>query len=288
MKVPFQRIVSVDWSGGEEKTDAEQVSLRVAVWEEGNSRIEPPPDARFGRRKWTRLECRERLRQCLADDKRSLILLDFGFGWPWGSDKAIFQVQGWRQMLAKLATLYSKHKTARETAIAVNALPKLAGHGPFRLGKADRTTRQFYLDHGISYFRLTEAAIPQAISQWYLGKGHTVGYHTITGMATLHWLMLERKAGRASFQVWPQETCDPHGNVIAESYPAICPQPTSWGSTRGQDERDAWKVLQCFVAENDGGEITSRFCLSELPFGRVKGVSFVKQIRFEGFIFGVM
>jgi hypothetical protein len=285
----FQRLISVDWSGGEGKTDADQVSLRVAVWENGEARIESPPEARFGRRNWTRQECREWVRLRLADEVgRTLVALDFGFGLPWGIDRVLFQVDGWQPMIAEMAKLYAHHTTARATAEAVNSLPRLAGHGPYRLTKDDRTERRFYLDHGIGYYRLTEVATPQAISQWYLGAGPKVGYHSITGMAALHWLMAEREAGRAAFQVWPQETMDPQGNVVVESYPAIVPQPTCWGTTQGEHERDAWKVLQHLIEANRRGEIGRYFSLRELPFGRVKDVSFATQVQFEGFIFGLM
>jgi len=284
----FDRIISVDWSGGEKKTEAEHVSLRVAVWDDAGSRVQLPPKAKSSRRKWSREECREWVRDQLAGErKKTLAVFDFGFGLPWGSDRVLFHVEGWRAMIAQFANLYARNKTARATAKAVNAEPSLRGYGPYRLTKDDRTERRFYLDNGIGYYRIAEVAIPQAISQWYLGAGPKVGYHSITGMPALHWLMMEREAGRATFQVWPQETMEPKGNVVAESYPAICPKPRRWGNTQGGDERDAWKVLQYLVKANTDGGIGRLFAVPELPFGRVKDVPFFTQIQFEGFILGL-
>ena len=247
----FDRIISVDWSGEENKTEGDHVSLRVAVWDHSGSSIQRPPKANKSRRKWSREECREWLREQLADgSQRTLAAFDFGFSLPWGSEKALFQVTGWRTLLAEIGRLYAQQGTARATAEAVNALTCLGGHGPYRLTKDDRTEREFYLQHGVGYYRLTELATPQAISQWYLGAGPKVGYHSITGMAALDWLIGERSSGRASFEVWPQETMKPVGNVLVESYPSICPRPPSWGSAQGEHERDAWKVLQHFVGLN--------------------------------------
>jgi hypothetical protein len=284
----FDRIISVDWSGGENKTEGEPVSLRVAVWDQSGSDIQRPPKANKSRRKWSREECREWLREQLANEsKRTLAAFDFGFSLPWGSEKAMFQVTGWPALVAQMGRVYAQHGTARATAEAINAFPCLSGHGPYRLTKDDRTERRFYLQHGVGYYRLTELATPQAISQWYLGAGPKVGYHSITGMAALDWLMKERSAGRASFTVWPQETLEPVGNVLVESYPSICPRPATWGSAQGEHERDAWKVLQYLVGLNSSGGIARLFAVSELPFGRVKNVDFLTQVQFEGFILGL-
>lgn len=285
----FDRIISIDWSGGENKTEGEHVSLRVAVWDRRSGPIiQRPPNANKTRRKWSKQECREWLLLQLADgSQRTLAAFDFGFSLPWGSEAALFQVQGWRALLAEMRRLYDESGTGRTTAEAVNAISCLNGHGPYRLTKDDRTERRFYVQHGVGYYRLTELATPQAISQWYLGAGPKVGYHSITGMAALDWLIEKRSEGRASFAVWPQETMEPVGNVLVESYPSICPRPASWGSAQGEHERDAWKVLQHLVCLNDSGGMARSFVIPELPFGRVKGVEFLSQVQFEGWIIGL-
>jgi hypothetical protein len=37
----------------------------------------------------------------------------------------------------------------------------------------------------------------------------------------------------------------------------------------------------------DHGPLSTLFSIKEQPFGRIKGVTFEEQIRFEGFILGV-
>ena len=287
----FQRIISIDWSGGEEKTEDDYVNLRIAVWQQDRSWIQRPPNAYSGRRKWARSECRSWLLQQLqTDERRTLVTMDFGFGLPWGSDQALFGVSGWEEMIKKIAGLYSENGTARKTAKSINALKCNEGHGPYRLGKDDRTDFRFYLDKGVGYCRLADIAVPQAISQWYLGAGPKVGYHSITGMSALSWLITQRHEGKVDFRVWPHElheNLEPTGHVLAECYPAICPIPKSWGECQGGDERDAWKVLQFLVAANQEDRINSLFDVPELPFGRIDSVPFRTQIRFEGFIIGV-
>jgi len=212
--------------------------------------------------------------------------MDFGFGLPWGSDEAIFGVKGWREMIRQIGKEYAAAGTARAMAHTINALPKFKGHGPYRFNEG-RTDYRFYLDHGIAYYRLTELAAPQAISQWHLGSGSTVGFSTITGLSALDYLIALRESGKLNFSVWPFEPIDPDGHVLVESYPAICPTCANNSQVRGKDERDAWKVLQCLVKATESSEIGKWFDVLSRPFGRIENVDFTKQIRFEGSIFGL-
>jgi hypothetical protein len=134
--------------------------------------------------------------------------MDFGFSLPWGSDKAVFQVSGWRELIRQIGRVYSRAGTARAAAQTINALPHLNGHGPYRFNDS-RTDFQFYLANDVAYYRLTELAAPQAISQWYLGSGGTVGFHTITGLSALDWLISLREKGDLNFAVWPFEGVAP-------------------------------------------------------------------------------
>ena len=284
----FGRIISIDWSGGENKTETDNVNIRVAEWNGQGSCIVRPPNALNARRKWNRHEVRVWLTQRLQPhEPRTLVAADFGFGLPWRSDVAIFGVNGWRAMIAEVARIYIQNETARKTAVAINAISHLNNHGPYRLSKNDRTDFQFYLNHDVAYYRLTDLAIPQAISQWYLGAGAKVGFHSITGMYALDWLIKQRDAKNASFEIWPHETLEPSGHVIVESYPSITPNPGSWGPTQGGDERDAWKMLEHCRLANEVGSIGNWFSIDERSFGRYAQVPFFKQIQFEGFIFGV-
>lgn len=134
-----------------------------------------------------------------------------------------------------------------------------------------------------------EMAIPQAISQWYLGSGGTVGFSTITGMAALDHLMTLRKQGAIDFRVWPQEGLTPEADkhIIVESYPAIYPEPQDYGGCTDEHCRDAWRVLQWVLGHHEEKTLGDPFDIAPVPFGRAENVSFEEQVRFEGRIFGV-
>jgi len=94
-------------------------------------------------------------------------------------------------MIREFGRRYAAAGTARATAQAINNQPRFSGHGPFRFD-ADRNDFRFGLDHGVPYYRHTELVAPQAISQWYLGSGGNVGFHSITGMAAIDDLIKQR------------------------------------------------------------------------------------------------
>jgi len=214
--------------------------------------------------------------------------MDFGFGFPWGTDRTVFETTGWRQMLRKIGKLYVEHETARNTAEFINAGENFDGHGPFRFDHS-RNDFRFYKQYGVGYYRLTELIAPQAISQCYLGSGGTVGFHTITGLAAIDWLIGLREKGELDFEVWPHETLRPSGerHLLVESYPAICPKLASYGPCKDGHQRDAWRVLAYLSLANDEGRLSEMFEIKEMPFGRIDDVYFFEQIRFEGFIIGL-
>lgn len=217
------------------------------------------------------------------------MLIDFGFGLPWGADRAIFGCHGWHAMLDVVGGLYRRHGTARATAEAINADARFGGHGPYRFN-AGRTDHRFYNDQGVAYYRLVEVAIPQAISQWYLGSGGTVGFHTITGLAALSDLMARRDARELAFAVWPQEGLEPpaDGHLVVESYPAVCPPVAADGRWEDEHQRDAVRVLDWVLRAAATATLGSAFTVRPRPFGRVDGVGFEEQVRFEGWILGVL
>jgi len=215
--------------------------------------------------------------------------MDFGFSLPWGADRAVFGSAGWRSMLNAIATLYRRAGTARATAEAINDDPRFGGHGPYRFDEG-RTDYHFYNDHGVAYYRLIEVAIPQAISQWYLGSGGTVGFHTITGLAALADLLARRDSGKLAFAIWPQETISlpAEGHLVVESYPAICPRLDDYGPCLDDHQRDAWRVLEWLLLASRAGTLPTSFNIQLRSFGRVEGVGFEEQIRFEGWMLGIV
>ena len=286
----FEHIVSVDWSGADR--EEKRVKLRVAVYDAASKRSEILDDNASSKpiKNWSRSSFRRWLIEWLGQKPPTLVALDFGFGLPWGADAAMFGVEGWRPLLAEFGRRYAEAGTARATAQAINAQPRFGGHGPFRFDES-RNDFRFGLDHGVAYYRLTELIAPQAISQWYLGSGGNVGFHSITGIAMLDDLIRRREAGQLDFEVWPQETPLPTGerHVLVESYPAICPKPSDFGPCRDNDadQKDAWRVLVHLVQAHSDGSLGDMFWIKEQPFGRIDGVSFPDQIRFEGAIFGL-
>jgi hypothetical protein len=284
----FDRIISIDWSGA--GSEAEGVDLRIAIFDSTTDECSIVNRKR-GRQEfhsWSRMACREWLLERLSEDVPTLVAMDFGFGMPWNTDSAVFGVDGWRKMVGSIGERYRQNGTARATAQAINDDERFEGHGPYRFDE-NRSDFRFYLDHGVPYFRLTELMTPQAISQWYLGSGGTVGFHTITGLAAIDHLLSLRDAGEIDFIVWPQETFLPDGqkHVLVESYPSICPKLDDYGPCRDSHQEDAWKVLQRLVAARSDGSLPSLFTIDEQSFGRIDGSGFQEQIQFEGFIFGL-
>jgi hypothetical protein len=286
----FDQIISVDWSGA--GREDEGVDLRIAVYDTttNQSRIEHREYQNRNVVSWSRQAFRTWIVDRLRDRQPTLVAMDFGFGLPWGSDQAVFGVAGWREMIAAVAEKYEENGTARATAHAVNHEERFRGHGPYRFNES-RNDFRFYADYGVAYYRLTELIAPQGISQWYLGSGGTVGFHTISGLSAINHLVQEREAGRLDFVVWPHECLTPDGtrHVLVESYPAVCQCPGDYGPCRfnDQNERDAWKVLQMLRTKRSEGTLPRLFQIKEQPFGRITGVDFNRQIQFEGFILGM-
>jgi hypothetical protein len=284
----FDRMISVDWSGAGLETDA--VDLRVVVFDTEHKEPRVVDRSRRDRNiaSWSREAFRSWIMNELRDKRPALVVMDFGFGLPWGSDQAVFQVAGWRAMIGAIAKRYAENGTARATAQSINHDARFGGHGPYRFD-SNRNDFRFYADSGVAYYRLTELIAPQAISQWYLGSGGTVGFHTISGLAAINHLIEVREAKGLDFCVWPHECSAPDGtrHVIAESYPAICSYTGDFGPCRDQHRRDAWKVLQMLLAKRNEGTLQTLFHMREHPFGRIAGVDFRRQIQFEGYILGL-
>lgn len=286
----FERIISIDWSGA--GTETEGVDLRVAVFNasDDSRNIVNRPNTSWTIYSWTRAICRTWLVEQLRRPEPTLIAMDFGFGLPWRSDRAIFEVDSWRKMIRCIGALYQEHGTARAVAQAVNKYERFNTHGPYRFNES-RSDYRFYVDHHVAYFRLVELMAPQSISQWYLGSGGTVGFHTISGLAALDFLISLRDDNEIKFTVWPHETWRPDGaqHVLVESYPALCPQLNDYGPCRDNDghQRDAWRVLQMLISARAEGTLAEMFNINEVRFGRISEVPFKEQIRFEGYIYGL-
>ena len=284
----FDRIIAIDWSGAAAEDKA--VDLRIAEHDVAtgvSALVDRPKGKRFVR-SWTRAACRTWLRERLAQPEATLIALDFGMGYPWGTDQALFDVRGWRPLVEQLRTQYEQAGTARAAAEALNALARFQGHGPFRFNDS-RTDYRFYVDRQVSYYRLADQLAPQAISQWYLGSGGTVGFHSISGLAAVGWLLELRDQGQVDFDVWPQEVWKPRPgrSVLVECYPALYPRLSDYGPCEDSHQRDAWRALQFLRGELEARTLAEWFQIPGVDCGRVAGVQFREQVQFEGWILGL-
>jgi hypothetical protein len=83
----FDRIISVDWSGG--SLEARAVPLGVAVADfdaaSNQSRVVDQPHQNHSR--WSRQAFRNWITKQLQDKRPALVAMDFGFGLPWGQIK---------------------------------------------------------------------------------------------------------------------------------------------------------------------------------------------------------
>ena len=96
------------------------------------------------------------------------------------------------------------------TAQDINDEERFGGHGPYRFDDS-RNDFRFYLHNDVAYYSLTELIARQGISQWYFGSGGTVGFHTISGLSAIGYLVQEREARTLDFVVWPHENLSPDG-----------------------------------------------------------------------------
>jgi len=281
----FERIVSIDWSGaGTEKKGA-----RIAVCnyskKTGKSRIVPPTKGTM----WSRETCRNWLCRQLKRSGQTLFLIDFGFSLPWGAQQSVFGVKSWRAMIDAIDKEYTASGTARAMAKKKNLEPQFNGHGPYRFNDS-RSDYVFYRDNDIAYYRLTELIAPQALSQWYLGSGATVGFHTITGLSALSDLLRQRDANKFAFKVWPFEALnkDEHQHIFAESYPALFDKINKPGGFKNKDEVDAWRVLEWAKGHLMNGTLDQRFAFPNFPMKHKCVKTIQDQIDFEGCILGLV
>jgi hypothetical protein len=215
----------------------------------------------------------------------TLIAADFAFGLPWNSDSAVFGVRGWRALIAAIGVGLPQHANVRRLAAAING--KFGTSGPFRFD-ADRNDFRFYLEHGVSYFRLADQCAAQAISAWYMGSGPTVSCSSLTGMGALDQLLAARDRDLCRFSVWPQEgiAVQANGHVLAEAYPSLLPSAARQ-DPKSTHARDALRIVSWLREQHLSGAVGKLFAPAFPPFGRYESVAVEDQIRFEGWILGL-
>lgn len=269
----FERFIGIDWSGA--ATDEDGVALAIAV-AEGTKKPRIVKRADGGRRtKWSRRAACDWLAHELAHGApRTLVLVDAGFAFASGAAELLVGARSWSELASGFGALYRHHGTARAVAQHVNA--RFPDGAPFRFDDA-RNDLRWYAAHHVPYYRQTELLVPQTISEFYLGSGSAVGFHTITLLAALDAL----RNRSVAFAVWPFEDAA-EGHVLAECYPSLC-RSLAPIAHDDPDERDA--LAMCRWAR--GVDLAPFFELAEVPVGRDTRKTWTQQIAEEGWILGV-
>lgn len=236
----FERFIGIDWSGSG-RCGASNSGLAIA---EGGS--EGPPPARPTSRV-SRIAVTDWLvAQLGPDTPRTVVGLDFAFGFPVGAHKLMYGTSCWNDFALSVSGdlscdgRQSSGTPARDLAYKINE--KFEGAGPFRDNET-RSDFRFYVEHGVPYFRMTENCVPQAISPWYIGSGATVALSTLTGIAALGRLLKKRAEGVCRFRVFPFEEIDPRSHLIVEVYPAIWADPRR-DEGKNEHVRDAKRIVR--------------------------------------------
>jgi hypothetical protein len=212
------------------------------------------------------------------------VLLDFPFSFPYGTATAWGAGESWHDLVHFIASRYKvadRAKPARTVAECLNA-----DRGDAFRFDGDRCSKDWYLGHGVAYFRATELAVSEALSEFYAGAGAQVALGTLSGLNCLAGLFRKREPRETVFKVWPFEATSGEGSqhILAESYPALFP-PADIDET--EHRRDARRMVLAARAALADGTLRNWFQVPAVPFGRYAGVSFEEQIRFEGWIAGV-
>ncbi len=291
----FRRYVAIDWSGASTAESGVDLAVVEATASTGPSGlaspvvVSPPPER--GRKKWSRQLCTEWLLDKLRPtEPRTLVLIDAGLAYPTGTIRALFGSDRWADLVRELGKRLANFKTARHVAKELNR--PFADGAPFRFDDT-RADARWYARHGVPYYRQTELLVPQTISEFYLGSGAAVGFHTITVLATLDALTQRREDGDVAFDVWPQEVASPREgrHVIAECYPALCrsrsvaervPAPPRLN----EHEADAMVACEWARGLDGAGRLAALFELREIPVGRDTRKTWREQVAEEGWILG--
>jgi hypothetical protein len=280
----FNRIIAIDWSGADRDDKLVASFAVVETVRDGKGWANPSvlrnPNGRSGSGNWSRDQFLLTLCEKLsAGEPRTLVVADFGFGYPYGAAKAVFGAENWWGMAREADRLMKTFGTARAAMLHLNE-----SHGCFRFDGTERSSFAFYLRNDIAYYRATELALPHAISQFRAGAGAAVSFHTFTGLSFLH--KMREKLGQDVFSIWPHEISGEEAvtgseHVAVECYPAILPSVE--GAYANDNIRDACKACEFASRWVDN---PSSFEIPDVGFGRVNGVEFSSQISEEGWIWG--
>lgn len=201
---PFDTIVVVDWSGG---NDTGPTPRKDAIWAAVVRDGDADAPVYLRNREVAEAWLSDLFAAELAADRRVLAGFDFPFGYPAGFAQAVTGSEDplclWAWMSEHLEDT-PKGNSRFALAGQINAM--FPGVGPFWFNGARAevphlprkgTDRQ---GHGLSERRRVEEKAPGSFSCWQMGGAGAVGGQVMTGMARLHRL---RTQFADSLAVWP-------------------------------------------------------------------------------------
>jgi|GEM_PF-2930465 len=280
----FERYVGLDWSGAKDSRPPIRVCTATL---DSPPKPEDPPTKRA--KNWSPDEVKSWLLHALTPDApRTICGFDFGFGYPIGSEVAVFHSHSWRDLLTGVRERLKSSGAAKALASDLNdEFCKANGcQGPF-FNQSEAPSAHPYRAGGFGYYRLTELFIPEAKSQWYVGPGAQVGQSTITGLSMLACLLEQRDELGLEFVVWPHESqrLPSNGHVLVETYPSLMGRKRK---AKNQHAADAKAISAWLKRTDESGELTRYLDLPEVV-GK-QGLDF-EQVRhrvgWEGWIIGV-
>lgn len=254
----FDAYLMVDWSAtAKPKTGEDSIWFTLAEWRENGlwrSKLKNIPT-----RSSALCEISDLLVSLLNRNKRVLVGLDFPFGYPHGTAKALGLTgtpwrKTWRTLAEKLQDDRKNRNNRFQVADQLNQKidhPEgpFWGHPPQHKGRYQNLapTEPAYV-YGLAEKRICENLVPGAQAVWKLFGAGVVGSQTLTGLPVVNSLREDSRLKGHSC-IWPFETglkkleiedMKQQSIVLAEIYPSLVKPCTS--SAQENEVKDAQQV----------------------------------------------
>ena len=269
----FDRYLAADWSASSSPVrGTDSIWIAEVGWtSDGAWHEEPAVNCA------TRYQAEAYLAVRLAAAGRTLIGLDFAFGYPVGFSRLLpGNGEPWLRVATYLAREIrdSASNANNRNAVAAGINRRIGeGPGPFwgchkRAASPDLTVRRVGVFQfpfaGLQEYRLTDDAVRDTgtplLSVWKINQGVSVGGQTLVGIPYLMRLREAIRAGHRDFVIWPFETgWTPGGEGVTavEIFPSLI-----GGKTPRDEIKDRHQVRQCilhFALLDAAGELMGNF-----------------------------
>ena len=265
----FNAYLMVDWSSNAKpNTGEDSIWFALAEWREDGlwrSKLKNLP-TRYS----ALCELGDLLASLLKRNKRVLVGLDFPFGYPYGTAKALgLKNMPWRKTWKTLAeTVQDDRKNRNNRFQVADQLNQKIAHpeGPFwghpyqHKGRYRNLapTKPAY-EYGLAEKRICENLVPGPQPVWKLSGAGSVGSQTLTGLPVVNSLRKDSRLKEHSC-IWPFETglktlgieeLKQHSIVFAEIYPSLVIPCSS--SAQENEVKDAQQVqaIAAYMASLD-------------------------------------